>query len=112
MATSSRPMAIEPTRVPPWVAGDHGERQAGEGEEQADHGADVLQQHDGQLRLTWIVRMNRHHDSHPGLRTWFASLTAVRSDNVSSAIGDAEDDEGDDRRCSTSCGWSSFSMPS
>ena len=94
MATSSRPMATLPTASKRGLPVTPASTTPTEREDEADQRADVLEQHDGQLGLLGAV------DEPPPARRGSAltcrdSRTAVRSEKVSSTIGDEQDDDGD-----------------
>ena len=88
-------MAIEPDGVPARVVGEVGEQHAGEGEEEADRGADVLEQHDRQLGLLGACGSTATTSRAASPLRWLASLYAVRSENVSSTMAKSEDADGD-----------------
>ena len=102
-------MATRAEGVEPGVVGDRAQHDAEEGEDQADQGADVLEQHDRQLGLLGPAD-ERPPAGWPRF-TLCASWMAVRNEYGSSPIATRRMTTATPR-LSTSCGWRSFSMPS
>ena len=103
-------MARVPTPSKRGVAGDHGQADAGEREDQAEQGAEVLEQHHRQLGA--LGAADERDPALVPLHVGRASRTAVRSEKVSSTIATPEDAERARRARSMSCGWRSLSTPS
>ena len=62
-----------------------------EGEDQADEGGEVLEQHHRQLGRLGPADELSTHDASP--RTWLVSLIAVRSEKLSSTIATQQHDD-------------------
>ena len=103
-------MAIEPTASQRGLPVTSARVTPTSAKAQADLGAGVLEQHDGQLgRLRGADE--RATSSCPGRAACLASFTAVRSEKLSSAMAKTRMPKATSG-LSTSCGWRSFSMPS